>query len=80
MANALRRYLDDTGRTTDEVATDLTALLGKPISANGVRLHASRQRTPKAWAEALGLTDDTSSPSSDGDTPPWLDLDPEPGG
>ena len=56
--NALRRYLDDSGRTNDEVAVDLSALLGKPISPAAVRLWAGKTKAPKAWADALSLPDE----------------------
>ena len=56
--NALGRYLEDSGRSTEEVAVDLTALLGKPISAAGVRLWAGKKKAPKAWADALSLPDE----------------------
>jgi hypothetical protein len=60
--NGLSEYMARTGRTPDEVATDLTALLGKKIGAGGVRLHSSRAKTPKAWAEALGISDTQPEP------------------
>lgn len=56
--NALGRYLEDTGRTNEEVAVDLSALLGKPISPAAVRLWSSKQKAPKAWADALNLPDE----------------------
>lgn len=56
--NALADYMQREGRSADEVAVDLSALLGKKIGAGGVRLHASRAKTPQAWADALGLPPD----------------------
>lgn len=56
--NALGEYMEREGRTADEVAVDLSALTGKKIGAQGVRMWAARSKTPKAWAEALGLPAD----------------------
>lgn len=58
MANALHRYRDDKGLTNEAIAEQLSALLGRPMSAAGVALHANRKVTPKAWAQALGLPED----------------------
>jgi hypothetical protein len=57
--NQLGGYMQDTGRSAEEVAIDLTALLGKPISPASVRLWSSRQKPPKAWADALNLPEST---------------------
>src|SRR5690348_4948439 len=61
------------GRTDEEVATDLSALTGKKISPAGVRLWSSRAKTPKAWADALGLPPDGHSEAE----PLYLDDGPE---
>ena len=53
--NALHSYMEERGRTADEVAVDLTALLGKQISPAGVRLWSKKAKPPKAWVDALGL-------------------------
>jgi hypothetical protein len=55
--NALAKYREERGLTDQQIADELAALLGKTMSAGGVKLHASRKTTPKAWREALGLTD-----------------------
>ena len=53
--NQLGVYMEETGRTADEVAVDLTAILGRKIGPEGVKLHSRRPKAPKAWAAALGL-------------------------
>lgn len=58
MANSLYRYREERGLTNEAIAEQLSALLGKPMSAAGVALHANRKKTPPKWADALGLPDD----------------------
>lgn len=74
--NQLARYLEDTGRTPDEVAVDLTALLGKAISPGAVRLWSTRTKPPKAWAAALNLApeDEPLTAALDADGEPALIL------
>ncbi len=66
--NPLKAEQERLGRTDGEMATDLSALLGKPISEQGYRLHSSRKTAPKAWAEVLGL--DASPPAAEEWEPP----------
>ncbi len=56
--NRLSEYRDTRGLTNEQVADELSALLGKKIGAPGVNLWANRDRPPKAWAAALGLDDE----------------------
>src|ERR1035437_1742013 len=63
--NQLGRYLETTSRTTDEVAVDLSALLGKPITAQSVLLWSRRRKPPKAWAAALSLPDEVADPQEE---------------
>jgi hypothetical protein len=63
--NQLGRYLESTNRTTDEVAVDLSALLGKPITAQSVLLWSRRRKPPKAWAAALSLPDEVADPQEE---------------
>lgn len=65
--NPLREHQERQGRSDEEMATDLSALLGRKISTQGYRLHSSKAKAPKAWADALGLV--TPAPETDG--PPW---------
>lgn len=56
--NALGRYRAEKELSNEAIAEQLSALLGKPMSAAGVALHANRKTTPPAWAKALGLPPD----------------------
>ena len=60
--NALSSYMEREGRTADEVAVDLSALLGRKIGPAGVRVWASRSKPPQAWADALGLPEPVDEP------------------
>lgn len=53
--NALGRYRDEHGLTDDQVAEELSALLGRQIKPMGVRLKSGKGQPPKEWADALGL-------------------------
>lgn len=65
--NQLGQYRDDRGLDNDAVAEQLTALLGKKISPASVHLWSSRPKPPKAWAQALGLSDEAPPQREDGD-------------
>ena len=58
--NALWHYRDSTGLTNEEIASQLSALLGKKIGAGAVAHRANVKKTPPAWAAALDLVDDES--------------------
>jgi hypothetical protein len=53
--NALGRYKEENGLTDDNVASTLSALLGKKITPQGVKLKSGKGKVPQPWAEALGL-------------------------
>jgi hypothetical protein len=71
--NQLGRYMEERGRTYDEVAVDLSAILGKPISANGVKLWSGKRPPPKAWVDALGLAPEEEGAAA------FLTDEPQPG-
>lgn len=71
--NPLRAYQEEQGRTDEEMATDLSALLGRRISAQGYRLHSNKAKAPKAWADALDLPIADTDPGVWEDTPPTGD-------
>ena len=54
--NELGLYRDENGLTDEDVANTLSALLGKRISGQGVKLKSGKGKVPRAWAEALGLS------------------------
>ena len=58
--NALGRYKETRGLSYEQVADELSALLGKPIKAKGVQLRSGTAKVPPAWADALGLDLDVS--------------------
>ena len=53
--NALGLYKEQNGLTDDDVANTLSALLGKKITPQGVKLKSGKGKVPQPWAEALGL-------------------------
>ena len=53
--NALGVYKDENGLTDEDVASTLSALLGKKITPQGVKLKSGKGKVPQPWAEALGL-------------------------
>lgn len=55
MANQLSEYRARKGYTYEELATEVSEKLGKPISVQGARLYCARKKIPPAWAAALGL-------------------------
>jgi len=88
--SVLRDYQDAHSLTDEEMARDLSALLGRRIGAAGYKLHAySAKRDPKAWTAALGLADDDGGseiaaepgwlPDEDGGPPPLSEGEREPG-
>lgn len=64
--NQLKRYLDDTGRSPEEVAVDLSALMGKKIGTGAVLLWSRRPRPPQAWADALSLPESIDDEAAGG--------------
>ncbi len=63
--NALAPYVEEHG--AEEVASTLSALLGKKIGVGGVNLWAyKRTKPPQTWVDALGLN---ARPSASSSTP-----------
>lgn len=52
MALTVRDYLDRRGMTKEQLASELSALLGRKVTPNTVQLRYSKP-VPKAWAAAL---------------------------
>lgn len=53
--NNLGHYRDEKGLTNRQVADELAALLGRPMSAGGVELWSKKPKPPAEWARVLGL-------------------------
>lgn len=60
--NALGRWIDERGISYAEAADTISALTGKRINANSVKLWTGRPTVPKAWAAALEL--DLTAPAA----------------
>jgi len=84
LPNRLAEYRDARGLDNDAVASELSALLGKPISAQSVNLWGNKPKPPAAWAKALGLDPEpvieeaawVPPPAGDFPPPAGPDLDP----
>lgn len=73
--NNLGRYRDERGLTNRQVADELAALLGRPMSAGGVELWSKKPKPPGEWARVLGLEAEPEPEPG----PSVEDFDPAPG-
>lgn len=76
MANELRIYMDETGKSAQQIADDLSEILGRPYSAKTIQNYIGKRPPPKIVSAALGLPP-SSDPSTPGNSPDAAD---QPGG
>ena len=75
----LATWMQQQGRTSADVAAELSDALGRPIKASTVTMWGGRPSPPKAWADALGISPDPApeSPPREAATAAGEDLPPE---
>jgi hypothetical protein len=66
--NQLGHYRDSRGLTNEQVASELSALLGREISPVGVKAWANRKKLPKEWVQVLNLPEEPGG----GREPDWM--------
>jgi hypothetical protein len=62
--NLVGRHMQENDRSEEELAVDLSALLGRKITPAGVRVMSRRKNAPKSWVDALGLAPEEEGAAS----------------